>query len=266
MRKPAAIGFYPGNAVQLRQMVNEFLNNGEKTSAIAAVLPHAGYAFSGSVAGATLSSLHIEKKRIIIFGPNHTGCGLAVAASTEEWQTPLGIARIDKEFIQAKGIAVDETAHRYEHSIEAQLPFLQTLAEDFVFVPVSLKTISYGELEKLAARIADSESFYIASSDFTHFGPNYGYMPTSGSVAQQLAWVKEKDEEMISMITGLDAKGFYETVRRKGYTVCGAAPIALAVLVAKQLGASSGRMVAYKTSYEVHKSSSFVSYAGIVLA
>ncbi len=254
MREPVAIGFYPENRETLIKTVQQFLHSQEKTPVIGAVVPHAGYSFSGSVAGKTFASVEL-KNRIMIFGPNHSGYGNPAASSSEIWHTPLGNVKAD-----SNGLLVDEIAHRHEHSIEVQLPFLQVLKENFIFTPICLKQIGFSEIEKLSEQIADHNTTFIASSDFIHFGPNYGYTPVSEN---QISWVKEQDEKMIEKICRLDAHGFYKTAQN--YTVCGIVPITLLILVAKKLGATRGKLISYKTSYEVRKDDSFVSYAGIVV-
>lgn len=264
MRTPVAIGFYPGNREELKSIVDKFL----KTDKIikkpkGAIVPHAGYAFSGSVAGSAFAS-KTEKQNFVIFGTNHSGAGFPIASSIDTWLTPLGEVKTNKEFIEKTGIDVDETAHKYEHSIEVQLPFLQVMYKDFTIVPVSVQQLDIDSIKNIVSQFVDKDSFYIASGDFMHFGPNYGYIPLKGSITEQLQWVKQRDKEMIDMICRLDAEKFYNNVLENGYTVCGVAPFTMLMLVLKQLGAKKGNLIEYKTSYDVHPADSFVSYAGIV--
>jgi len=265
MRRPVAIGFYPGEKNRLESTMQNFLSSAKTEKIIknplGIIVPHAGYEFSGPVAGAAYAS-KTDKKNFVIFGPNHTGHGTAVAASNETWETPLGKVEANKEF--AKKIGVDEMAHKYEHSIEVQLPFLQVLYKGFTIAPICLQQFGFDKIKELAKKLSDNNSFYIASSDFIHFGPNYGYLPVSGPIQKQLQWVKDRNSEMIELICKLDAEKFYEDVIENEYTICGFVPITLLLLVMKNIGAKKGHLVDYRTSHDVHPASSFVSYAGIV--
>ena len=266
MRSPVALGFYPFNKKELENQVRKYLVSERGFNALGAIVPHAGYQFSGSVAGATFSSARTDKKKFILFGPNHTGYGSDIALSSEEWQTPLGIVRVDRGLVDKikENINIDESAHRYEHSLEVQLPFLQILYRNFSIVPICLSNPDFDELEKIAEQLVFDDCFYIASSDFIHFGPMYGYTPVGGSLEGQLRWVKKMDKEIVDIVCRLEAEKFYNSVVDNNYTLCGFVPITLLILIMKKLGAKKGNLVSYKTSYDVHPDSSFVSYAGIV--
>ena len=267
MRQPVAIGFYPGNSLQLENEVRRYLVSEKQINALGAILPHAGYSFSGPVAGATLKAAKTEKKVFTIFSPNHIGYGYNIAMSRDDWKTPLGVVKTDKEMIDKlkDSVQLDENAHLHEHSLEVQLPFLQVLYKDFTIVPICLSHLNFEDIEELSNAF-DSNSFYIASSDFIHFGPNYGFVPIEGTIKEQLDWVIKKDNEMIELICKLEAKKFYDYVFENGYTVCGFVPITLLMLVMKRLGAVKGELIKHTTSYDTHKDSSFVSYAGIVFS
>ncbi len=266
MRQPVAAGFYPSGKKELEDSVKKMLVSKTKIDAKGIIAPHAGYAYSGSAAGATYASAKTSKQSFILLGPNHTGRGAAAALSAEDWKTPLGAVKSNAALVEklSKHMRIDESAHAHEHSLEVQLPFLQCMYGEFSIVPVCLLQISFGELEKLAYALLDESSFYIASSDFIHFGPNYGYQPITSDIKTQLAWVKSVDKRLIEMLCGLDAKGFYDEVMENGYTVCGFVPITLLVMIMKKLGAKKGTPIKYATSYDVHPSPSFVSYAGMV--
>ncbi|MFH0832649.1 MAG: AmmeMemoRadiSam system protein B [Candidatus Aenigmatarchaeota archaeon] len=263
MRLPIADGFYPSNPDELRNATNVYLKSEKRVNALGAIVPHAGYVFSGSVAGETFKSAKTDKKTFVLFGPNHTGYGPTIAISSDDWKTPLGVVKTDKELVKKLKLEIAEIAHRYEHSLEVQLPFLQTLYKDFSIAAIAMQQLQFDKLEEIAKSFP-KDAFYVASSDFTHFGPNYGYEPIGGSVEKQLDWVKKTDSKLIDLICKLDAKRFYSSVTENDYTVCGFVPITLLILIAKRLGAKSVRLVSYKTSYEVMRNSSFVSYAGIV--
>lgn len=261
MRMPIAVGFYPGNKTEFDGTMETLLKTDTNVkNALGIISPHAGYAYSGSVAGKTYASAMTDKTNFILFGPNHSGEGSDIATSLEVWKTTAGNVETNHELINKLGIHVDEEAHTYEHSLEVQLPFLQTLYKNFKIVPICLKEADFHTLEKLAKKF-DKNSFYIASSDFIHFGPNYEYTPAT---SDPLKFVGNIDKKLIDMICKLDAKGFYNEVANNNYTVCGAVPITLLMLVMKSIGAKKGLLIDYKTSYEVAPAESFVSYAGIV--
>ncbi len=229
---------------------------------IGAVVPHAGYVYSGGVAAHVYARLpHADT--FVILGPNHHGMGSLVAASRETWMTPLGSVDVDIEFIDAlprRIIDIDETAHRYEHSIEVQLPFLQYRFDTFLFVPICV-ALSDEETareigEDLAAtiiRFRDKKRvIMIASSDFTHYEPDH--------VA------RVKDEAVIEAITELDVGKFYNRIFSHRSSACGVGPIASVLYAAKRLGAKQGKLVKYATSGDITgDTASVVGYGGIII-
>lgn len=265
MRHPIAYGFYSPEPTTLRREVERLLNQKvERIEALGAVVPHAGYTFSGEVAGAVYASIETDKKKFLIACPNHTGYGTRVALSQQDWQTPLGIIKTDKSL--ADKVTVNEDAHVFEHAIEVQLPFLQVKFKDFRIIPLCLAHLSFEELEELSEKLLANDIFYIASSDFIHFGPNYGYMPVMGSGEENLAWARKQDMKAIDLICKLKAREFYEFVTSNELTICGFIPITLVILVMKKLRAREGKLIKYATSYEKHPDASFVTYAGIVFS
>lgn len=260
MRQPIAAGFYPFGKRELEEAVKSYLVSDKSIDALGIIVPHAGYAFSGSVAGATFAAAKTGKRNFVLMGPNHTGYGQAIASSNDDWKTPLGIVKTKE--IQ---LPVDETAHKYEHSIEVQLPFLQMTYRDFTITPVCLQQLEFLDIEELSKNF-ENDSFFVASSDFTHFGPNYDYEPVKGNIREKLDYVKKTDYRLIDLICGLKAEKFYSEVTENDYTVCGFVPITLLMLVMKRLGAKKGELIKYSTSYAVAPGSSFVSYAGIAFS
>ncbi len=265
LRHPVATGFYPEDEEELRKTVTKLLSfRAKKVKAKSIIVPHAGYLYSGEVAGATYASIETDKRKILIACPNHTGLGKQIALSASDWQTPLGVVENAHEFVGE--IPVSEEAHLYEHSLEVQLPFLQVLFNDFKLIPLSLSFVQFETLEELSEKLAKRDIFYIASSDFTHFGPNYNYTPFDvRDVKRVLEKVREIDFEAIKFIEKLDAKGFYHHVLENRLTICGFVPITLILLISKKLGAKRAKVVKYATSYEVTKDVNFVTYAGIVI-
>ena len=160
VRHPAVAGrFYPGDpGVLLRDVKSYVAASGQKVEALGCVVPHAGYMYSGHVAGAVYARLKLPR-RYVILCPNHTGMGEPLAImSAGSWRTPLGEAKIDQalaaELMRSyRWRAEDAGAHRSEHALEVQLPFLQALEPEFTFVPIALGTANYEVLASLGEAI-----------------------------------------------------------------------------------------------------------------
>lgn len=261
MRNPVAQGFYPFDRASLEELLAELYK--EKSiprQSVGAIVPHAGYIFSGSVAAKVYSTIEQLKSPVVILGPNHTGMGSRFAVSFDDWKTPLGIV----ENYKSKSLEkyADESAHRYEHSLEVQLPLLQFRFKKFKIVPITMSLLSLDEIESLADELASIDGYFIASSDFIHYGPMYGFDPAFG--VDKLKWVRERDNELIDLLKEMDYKGFYKTVLENGYTVCGVVPITLMLATIKKKGASRGNLIAHRSSFEIQPSDSFVDYVGMV--
>lgn len=263
VRQPAVAGrFYPGDAGVLRRDVASYLQNGAKTRALGCVVPHAGYMYSGHVAGAVYSHLELPK-RFVILCPNHTGAGHPLAImSRGAWATPLGDARIDAALADELKHALpyleeDAQAHRAEHALEVQIPFLQQLLPEFSFVPVCVGVGQLAVLEALGKAVAavlaeHKDVLIIASSDMNHY--------ESDSIT------REKDHKAIERILALDPAGLHETVRRERISMCGYGPAVAMLTAAKQLGATKAELVKYATSADVSGDREMcVGYAGIVV-
>ncbi|MCW1296653.1 MAG: AmmeMemoRadiSam system protein B [Candidatus Parvarchaeota archaeon] len=273
-RRPIVSGqFYASNAEELKEEISKsFLSKFgvrkipkivEKEELIGAVSPHAGYFFSGACASHTYYRISQSKKPdvFLIFGVNHNGIGKNVATSVLNWRTPLGEVKVDQEFARAltknKVVEIDEIAHQYEHSIEVQLPFLQFIFGDFKFCPICFQNISFEDCEKVAEEVLTikremkKKITMIASSDFTHYGYGYGYVPFSGSIEDVRKKLYELDERAIKYILKLDAKGFYDYVTSQEMTICGYIPITVLTILANKLGAKKGELLKYYTSGDV---------------
>jgi AmmeMemoRadiSam system protein B len=266
VRKPAVAGyFYPRNAASLRALLGEMVDPGaKKEKARAVVSPHAGFSYSGYVAGAVYSSVLLPE-RYVILGPSHRGQRSLFGIMTEgSWETPLGEVPIDPALAEAllRGsplIKEEEGAHEEEHSLEVQLPFLQYLRSGFSFVPVSVSPAAdFGALEALghalaaAIRQAEKDVLVVASTDMSHY------------VSQETA--REKDFLAIERIQILDARGLYDVVQAQAISMCGFQPTTAAILAAKELGASRADLVRYMTSGETSGDyHQVVGYAGLRL-
>lgn len=243
----------------------------------ALIVPHAGYVYSGPIA--SHAYYHLSQNgfadRFIILGPNHTGVGSEISLMTQGlWQTPLGQVPIDAELAHGlhKGvIQADDTAHRYEHSIEVQLPFLQYCAQDkpFSFVPLSMMKQDIKTAKEIGLICAETieghskKTVLVASTDFSHVGFNYQSMPPPG--IQVNTYAQQQDEYAIQKILSLDAEGLIDIVYQKNISMCGYGPVAAVISAAKKLGASKAQLLQYGTSYDVQPGSSCVGYASIIL-
>lgn len=265
LRQPAVAGrFYPQDAETLLAEVETYLSpQVEAASAIGCMVPHAGYVYSGHVAGAVFSKITIPR-RCILLCPNHTGVGYPLSIMSEgEWQTPLGPVPIDSEIAQKLKTTLpllteDASAHRAEHAAEVELPFLQALHPDFRFVPIALGTSHFEPLAALGEAVAevvcaqDEPVLVIASSDMNHYEND------------QITRIK--DQKAIEPILRLDARGLYDTVMNEQISMCGFGPAVAMITAARRLGATSAELVRYATSGDVSGDRDLVvGYAGVVV-
>lgn len=276
IRHPTQAGaFYEGNAESLKKQIEKcFLHEfgpGKipetiKTGArkiVGLVCPHAGYMFSGPVAAYAYHALALDGKPeiFVIFGPNHTGYGSALAIMNEgAWRTPLGDVEIDSETAnkivhESRIVDVDDSAHRFEHSIEVQLPFLQYLyGSDFKIVPLCFMMqdlSSAREVGQAVAKVlADKNAVIIASSDMTHYEPH-----------ERAA---KKDRIALEAIEAMDESRFYSIIEAQRISACGYGPIAALITSAKILEAKEAKLLCYKTSGDIIGDySSVVGYAAV---
>lgn len=266
VRHPAVAGrFYPGDEKSLREEVKDFLSEGTQapTKALACMAPHAGYMYSGHVAGAVFAAIEIPQLCLVLC-PNHTGFGHALSIMSEgAWQTPLGEIPIDEEFAAAlKGrcpsLVEDSEAHRKEHAVEVELPFLQMRRRDLRFVPIALGTRRFELLEQLGEAIAETIAAHsvpvliVASSDMNHYESD--------------AVTRVKDHSAIESILALDARALYDVVTQKNISMCGFGPAVAMITAACKLGAKSAELIKYATSGDVSGDREMVvGYAGIVI-
>ncbi len=265
MIREAAVAdqFYPASPVKLREMIAAMVGDkAAREEVVGLVSPHAGYIYSGPVAGATISRIKM-KDTFIILGPNHTGLGKAFSIMIEgTWRTPLGDVEIDTELarriLTSSGyLEEDYNAHRFEHSIEVQLPFLQYFKNNIKLVPIVLahaNGAAYKEIGRVMAKAVKDlkrEAVIIASSDMTHYEPQ-----TSA---------KEKDNQAIEAMLALDEDRLIKKVDELNISMCGYAPVVSLITAAKALGAKKAELVKYRTSGDTTGDySSVVGYAGLV--
>jgi AmmeMemoRadiSam system protein B len=265
IRNPVVAGqFYPASASELKAMIKGMVDKkAKKEEVIGLISPHAGYIYSGPVAGAAISRIKFPDT-FIIMGPNHTGSGRPFSLMTEgTWQTPLGKVEIDSELgkqilANSKYLQEDKAAQLYEHSIEVQLPFLQYFKPDFKLIPIVLAYAGgavYKEIGKaLATAIKKSgkKVIIIASSDMTHYEP------------QESA--QAKDAKAIEAILDLNEDELLKRIGEFNISMCGFAPAVSLIVAAKELGATGAELVKYQTSGDTTGDyASVVGYAGIII-
>lgn len=286
MRKPAVAGqFYKADPGKLRRDIEKSFKHKLGPGAIpkapsmadgkvlGGVFPHAGYMFSGPIAAHSVAAFVKSgfPDVFIIVGPNHTGMGAGLALSDEDFETPLGVAEYDENlgniFLDA-GVPVDNSAHRYEHSLEVQLPFLQFFQDDIRMVGINMGRQNLDNASLVAEGIKRVFREYpgkvgiVASSDFTHCGSSYGIPVPPGMSAGDYA--RKEDERAIRKILDTDGPGLIETVRKYGISMCGYGPVA-AMLMGLEGKARNARLLKYSSSYDIMPGGSAVGYGSIVL-
>lgn len=269
VRSPAVAGrFYPRKREDLLREVDQYLepeSPAEKTidSAIGCVVPHAGYMYSGHVAGAVYRLLPAHS-RYVILGPNHWARGSPLAImSAGNWLTPLGQVPLDTELARnirekCPQLAEDAQAHAGEHSLEVQVPFLQRLSSTLKIVPIAIAMADDASLELLGQAIADAirrspePVLIVASSDMNHYEPDL--------------ITREKDGKAIEKILQLDPAGLLQVIRDEDISMCGYAPTVSMLTAAKELGAREARLIRHATSADAGgDTDSVVGYAGIIV-
>jgi MEMO1 family protein len=264
LRHPAVAGsFYPGNKSQLETILQQLIPDvTAPASAHAVILPHAGYVYSGGIAGETLAQVRVPK-RVILLGPNHTGEGAEYAVSrASAWQTPLGPLELDQELARQLVEAIpraefDDRAHQREHSLEVLLPLLQWQNPAVRIVPICIRSFELAALLEFGSALGSflqgaDDVLLVGSSDMSHF--------ISGREA------RDKDFLAIEQLQQLDPAELYRTVRQHRISMCGVAPCVSLLQACRQLGASKAELIRYGNSGDLNgDQSSVVGYAGLVI-
>jgi len=270
VRHPAVAGrFYPAKSATLSHQLDHYLAADaappEKAEgALGCIVPHAGYMYSGPVAGAVFQRLPARPSYIILC-PNHTGRGVPLAIMSKgEWLTPLGAAPIDTALAVSLQhschlLMEDAKAHEDEHAIEVQLPFLQRQVGAFTFVPIAIGVSRFAALEALghgmaqALKTSAGPVLIVASSDMNHYEPD--------------DVTRVKDRKAIDRILALDPAGLYQVVHQEDISMCGYGPAVAMLTAVKDLGARRAELVRYATSADASGDrSAVVGYAGMVIS
>ncbi|MFH1294893.1 MAG: AmmeMemoRadiSam system protein B [Candidatus Aenigmatarchaeota archaeon] len=258
VRKPVVSGtFYCMDPAMLREQVSDLLKHSKTRPEFKAVVcPHAGYMYSGRTAAEAMTGL-LPFKKFVVMGPNHTGFGSSFSVMTKgAWRTPLGMVPIDEAAASiGKPLKNDPTGHLQEHSIEVLLPFMQQRFGRFTIIPISILSPGYGkalleECMALGKALAKLDGFgFVASSDFSH------YVPANDA--------KKKDDAVIRKMLDLDAKGMFRALDEVDASVCGFAPIAVLLTVAKERGWHAKRIHSSDSGDVTGDKKSVVAYHAI---
>jgi AmmeMemoRadiSam system protein B len=278
-RKPYVAGqFYPDTESELRKTIEECfqldlgpgLPTKNKQKVVGAIIPHAGYTYSGACAAHAWRAIAESGPFdiYILMGFNHRGMDEAkISTDDKDWETPLGVAKADrstiKHLLKDTRVVKNPYSIENEHSIEVQVPFLQYINPKAKIVPLSVS--GYADFKEMAKEInialGKKNVCFIASSDFTHYGRNFSYIPFKKNIQDNL---RKLDMDAIEFIKKLDTEGFRKYVERTGATICGQAPISLLLELLKG-HARKGKVLKYYTSGELTEDfTSSVSYASIV--
>lgn len=263
-REPAVAGrFYEGDPRSLAREVRAFLTAPlAPRPALGVVAPHAGYLYSGAIAGAVYARVAVPP-RVIVLGPNHTGLGRPAALWPPGggWRTPLGTVPVSRPLTEALAggplVELDRAAHAREHSLEVQIPFLAVARPDVEIAGLCLGPLGLEDCEEVGRIVASAArahgALVVASSDMSHYIP--------------AAEAAEKDRHAIDRILALDPEGLYRTVRREGLTMCGVIPATVMLFAARALGAKAAELVRYGHSGEVTgDDDEVVGYAGLIVS
>jgi AmmeMemoRadiSam system protein B len=268
LRQPAVAGrFYPSNPKELTALIREYSRPDPQHPAVpvkACLVPHAGYMYSGHVAGAVLARVALPEK-IIVLGVRHYPRGEPAAIlSSGAWRTPLGDAPIDEQLAAELCRACpllreDSVAHSAEHSLEVQLPFLQVLVPGFAFVPIALGTVQFESLVSVGQGLAEvlehskASVLVLTSSDLNHY--------------EDQKTTRIKDQKAIERLLALDPRGLYDTCRNDDISMCGLGPAVAMLTALNASGAKKSELVKHATSGDVSGDyDQVVGYAGMIFS
>ncbi len=293
IREPAVAGrFYPAEAESCRaELARCFggpgvagasdLRPSAAEKVIGGIVPHAGWMFSGPTAAAVIEAVAARRSpaTAVIFGAVHVRHGpRASVFNAGAWETPLGPVPVDERLAERIASAgtlfeADPYAHEHEHSIEVEVPLLRHLFPDIRIVPIMVPPTDHaatvGRIVGRICRDAQADAVFLGSSDFTHYGPSYGFMP-HGTGPAALLWAKEhNDRRLIDLILAMQEEAVVPEARAHA-NACGAGAIAATIAASRECGATCATLLRHTTSAEVMRGRfddaphDAVGYAGIV--
>ncbi len=259
--------FYPGDPATLKKLVANLIPSEQtkkKQKALAVLSPHAGYIYSGGVAGETLGTIEVPQD-VLLMGPNHQGLG-APASLMEKgyWDMPMGSVPINETLAglvleKSALVEADIQAHKHEHSLEVQVPFLQYLQPKLRITPLVISHFTYNNLLALGKSFARAIKSYgqpvlmVASTDMTHY--------------ESRQQAEKKDKLALDRVLALDAKGLFDTVLENNISMCGIMPSTIALVAALELGATNAEIIRYTDSGEASGDTNrVVGYAGVIIS
>lgn len=267
MIRPAAVAgsFYPVSPTELHAEVTRLLHAELSPQAAKALIaPHAGYLYSGAIAGEVIAATQIPRI-VLLLGPNHYGAGADIAVSAaDSWATPLGPVPIAEALrrqlcAEISGLLVDERAHQQEHSLEVLLPLLLQAQPQLQMVPIALRSLSLQQCLRLGTELAavvkafPEEVLLLASSDMNHF--------------QDAETTEQLDFMAIRKMTAFDPGGLYQTVQENNISMCGVLPAVVVLQAARELGATGCKLLRHSHSGQINGDNRrVVGYAALTIA
>jgi len=266
IRHPAVAGsFYSGDATRLRSDIEGYITKDcEKQAVLGVVSPHAGYMYSGRVAGNLYSRIKIPDT-VVILAPNHTGYGVPYSIwSDGSWRTPLGDVGVNQNVVDelvrvCSLIEKDKEAHLYEHAAEVQIPFIQYFNPCIKIVVMVVSSRNIADLKNIGKSLSlvlqrlCLDALVVASSDMTHY--------------ETQAIANRKDKIAINEILALNEDNLYNKVHNMHITMCGIYPAVIMLVCSKERGAKKAELVRYETSGDITGDyNQVVGYAGITVS
>jgi len=251
MQRHAAVAgqFYPGTLEQLQSALSGLIPTvSEKKRVLGIVAPHAGYIYSGAIAGKVYGQIAVPSV-VLIIGPNHHGVGAAAALYPEgEWLTPLGRIAVNQRLNKLLQnhipfVELDSSAHRLEHSLEVQVPFIQHLRSDATMSALCLGHGDFAAVQEIGFGVAAAirefgeDVLLVASSDMTHY--------------ESADSARRKDELALARVLAFDPEGLMTICRNEQITMCGVIPTAVMLVASRELGATQAELASYGTSGDV---------------
>jgi MEMO1 family protein len=278
VREPSADDFYPRDcAAAIERFVGSYSPPEFARQPVAAVVPHAGWQYSGAVAAKVFQCIKrsTDPQTFVLLGAVHRWVGINGVDPEGGWATPLGVAAIDEDLANrvldhaGSFLTIAPHAHRGEHSIEVEIPFIQYFFPEAKFVPIAVNPDA--RAVPLGAALADvlqgyeRRTFIVGSTDLTHYGEPYHFSPAGyGETARE--WMRRNDARIIGYAEGMQEQEIIGEAAQH-HNACGAGALAATVAAAKALGSDAGRLIEYTTSFDVVPDPPFrmaVGYAGMI--
>ena len=268
-------GWYPSSEEEIRDLLSlwrpNFASGAGKKGAIAGIVPHAGWTFCGSMIAEVLSSFEKNLETIVVFGGHNPFGGPLIEYSEDFWNLPGGRLERDIELSEAvmskvpSGLKVLKERST-DNTVEVIMPLIGALFPHVKWaawrLPADSQAINFGKILADAVKETGSKTAVIASTDLTHYGPNYGFTPGE-SLESPVPWVEGRDREILNAMTGFDGEKVLELARRDK-SACSAGAAAGVMNYAGNMGCNRGRILKYATSRDIYPSDSFVGYGSVI--